>query len=1407
MKNWRKKITSVLLTLVMTAVLIPMFFATPAYAATTRCGISANWQVHTSTSSLPTSGYYYFDRNWNWTYGNNTNLKVNGTLYLDLNGKTLTLKGTSTYAAIDIYNGSKLYLYDSVGTGKIVMQSDAKFVQAVYVSGTNSLFQMNGGTISGFTKATSGGAVRVVSGGKFEMKGGTLSSCTASTGGGAVSVENASTFDMSGGTIDNCQATGTVSNTGLGGAVSIASGATFNMTGGTIQNCTSSRYGGGIDSYGTFNMSGGSINKCTSGQTGGGIYIEAGTVNIFGSAKITNCYSATYGGGIGTYKNATLNISGGEISGNSNKSGHPIYVYGSGAKAYITGGIVSGEIYPYSSGAAYASGYCTLSNFRGTNNGTKTAITFDKQGGTGGTNSVDPATWNTAMPLATMPTRMGYTFAGYWDAVSGGTQYYNANGTSTRNWNKIVAATTLYAQWTENTATLAYNANGRGEAPGNVTMKTSAATNAAAAITGVTGYTFNVWNTKADGTGTAYAAGAVVKAANVDPVATTLYAQWTPNTYTIAYNANGGENTPASITATYDANVTLADAPTRTGYTFKEWNTVQGGTGTAYAAGASVKNLAASGTVTLYAQWTANQYTVTLNNGKGSGDTTATATYDAYLPAVTVPTWEKHVFEGYYTEENGKGDRYIGKDGNGVKAWDKASDTTLYAFWKDSARVESMDLLLDGDICMRYHVAVNDPELQQSGAMTVSIGSKKPSETTIPYSDAPKDTTGAILFPFNVSSIQMAEPVKVEFKDGSGNVIAADAKSVEDYYNLVEKSSATGDQKEMVRTLVNYGYYAQQALSKTRGWTIGSDYKASTLHGDLSSTSNDLKAYKPVISGTGTNVKDIQLSLLLDSKTTLCVYVQTVDKAAPAITVDGASVIPEDNGNGWWLVKIPDIDALNLSTMHTVTANGYTVYLSALSYASVIGDSATIDAMRALLDYYQATLTANGKKMLTSATVEQSEYDYTGKAVTPVVKAYAGSNEVTGCTVKWNGNLTDAGTYTGLVTGDGYVGGVTVTVKINPVKVTAPAAETTEFTYDGTEKTVLTADEDTPYTVTGITVATDVGSYTATVSLNNTEDAANYCWEDGSTEDIVIEWSIVIVKTKVEIPAIPEATSFTYNGQAQTLEIAASDYYTVTGNTATNAGGHTATVTLKENCYWSDDSTDPIQISWTITKKEIAVPAWTVNKLTYTGEEQTGVTVEENAAYTLTDNTGTNAGSYTATLALTDPTNTCWNDDKTSNAKTIVWSIARKKIGIPQAVTGLVYDGSEQTGVEDGEGYTLSGTTKATNAGSYTATATLTDTANTCWSDNSTEAKTIEWSIAKADPEVADPVTVTYHPNGGSTEFSGSMNVNGMFSYDPDSNTTTFTSNDTQNYNTVSVEAKVNVDKTVSTVNVPLSGN
>ena len=242
--------------------------------------------------------------------------------------------------------------------------------------------------------------------------------------------------------------------------------------------------------------------------------------------------------------------------------------------------------------------------------------------------------------VITLPTstREGYNLKGWYTAATGGSKVGDA-GASYTPYSNII----LYAQWEEKTAQLTYNKNGHGTTtPAAVTMKYSTATNAADGLS-ETGYRFIKWNTKANGSGTSYEAGAQVKAANVEPSDTILYAQWQANTYTIKYVLNSGTHGSSHPTsATYDTVVNISN-PTRTGYTFSGWTMTDGNTSTAkYGTTSSAVNNAWSpattkvtatyfknltdtngGIVTLTANWTANSATVTIkkdnNNWSSSG--------------------------------------------------------------------------------------------------------------------------------------------------------------------------------------------------------------------------------------------------------------------------------------------------------------------------------------------------------------------------------------------------------------------------------------------------------------------------------------------------------------------------------------------------------------------------------------------------------------------------------------------------------------------------------------------------------------------------------------------------------------------------------------------------------------------
>lgn len=131
----------------------------------------------------------------------------------------------------------------------------------------------------------------------------------------------------------------------------------------------------------------------------------------------------------------------------------------------------------------------------------------------------------------------------------------------------------------------------------------------------------------------------------------TLDAQWTANTYTVNFNANGGSGSMDEQKLTYDKEESLSkNAFTKPGHEFTGWNTKEDGTGTSYSDEQEVKNLASEkdAKVTLYAQWKANDYTVKFDTDGGSDITDKTVKWeDNVLADVEDPTKDGFTFKGW----------------------------------------------------------------------------------------------------------------------------------------------------------------------------------------------------------------------------------------------------------------------------------------------------------------------------------------------------------------------------------------------------------------------------------------------------------------------------------------------------------------------------------------------------------------------------------------------------------------------------------------------------------------------------------------------------------------------------------------------------------------------------------------
>lgn len=235
----------------------------------------------------------------------------------------------------------------------------------------------------------------------------------------------------------------------------------------------------------------------------------------------------------------------------------------------------------------------------------------------------------------TKPVHEGYT-ATTWDG----------------NYQNVTHDETVTLQYRPNAYEIAFKPNGGTGTMSNQQMEYDKAKALNRNAFTRTGYTFTGW--KEQNAGTRHTDGETVKnLTSIDGGTVTLLAQWEPNAYIIKYNSNGGTGTMGDQHMKYDTPAKLtANAYRKTGYTFTGWRQDDKAAGTKYRNRETVTNLlsANGATTTMYAQWKANEYTVTFidgHDGKTIGTETVTYGSNATEPnkpaheGYTATTWDK----------------------------------------------------------------------------------------------------------------------------------------------------------------------------------------------------------------------------------------------------------------------------------------------------------------------------------------------------------------------------------------------------------------------------------------------------------------------------------------------------------------------------------------------------------------------------------------------------------------------------------------------------------------------------------------------------------------------------------------------------------------------------------------------
>jgi len=273
-------------------------------------------------------------------------------------------------------------------------------------------------------------------------------------------------------------------------------------------------------------------------------------------------------------------------------------------------------------------------------------ITFDSKGGS----AVDPITQEYATSVASPadPTKYGHDFSG-WYVDNEFTQPFVFETMPAQN-------ITLFAKWSLNRVGVIFDSNGGSDVETIVNDFGTAISKPADPEK--SGYTFVNWFSDE-------ALSVPYEFLTMPGETITLYAKWQINQYTISFNSNGGSAVTA-INQDYASVVTAPENPVKDGYTFLGWfdETLTN---------AYVFSTIPANSLTLYAKWGVNQYSLQFESNGGSSVATITQEFGSNVTAPAAPEKTGYSFVGWFDQTLTTA--FVFSTMAGI-------DSTLYAKWQ-----------------------------------------------------------------------------------------------------------------------------------------------------------------------------------------------------------------------------------------------------------------------------------------------------------------------------------------------------------------------------------------------------------------------------------------------------------------------------------------------------------------------------------------------------------------------------------------------------------------------------------------------------------------------------------------------------------------------------------------------------
>lgn len=854
------------------------------------------------------------------------------------------------------------------------------------------------------------------------------------------------------------------------------------------------------------------------------------------------------------------------------------------------------------------------------------------------------------------------------------------------------------------------------------------------------GYTFLGWNENGYAENATYRPGGeFIKDGAFDGDTINLFAIWKlgkEETYSVSYNANGGTNAPQGVENISGDYTITTQEPQRDGFAFLGWSKNPKATTAEYSAGATIT---LTENVTLYAVWSKGTYSVTVTTyPEGAGTVTGNALKpDGVEVFVTTTRNPGYVFKNWTVKSGG------------VNLSNSTNTTTSFTMPKNSVELVANYEVEEYIVKFNANRGTGAPSAQEAKyGEEIEIPTKKPTRAGYDFKgwalkqDANVAThqesqkyivTQSVTF-YAVWQVHIETyTLKFNLNGGYGNINGEIGK-------FVDQTKTEGAQIVIPIGGENEPYKEGFVF---KGWALTEDSTDVVLRpGDTYSRDADLE-----------------------------IFAVWKDETPPTITLEPK----QEEGSDETSIVATAYDGGKIAEYAWTMSN---TYPTAWQTDGISGETVIVEKVinqKGAHYFWAKDLTGNYTYQLMNA--YEVKYDGMGGNNTPATQYQLQNTDLTltekvpskeryvflGWSIAANpGNTTadvnfqkgekfnvNADTVLRAVWGEAFfdLSAKTAVTQIDGANVeitVTKGAYTGEISVTSSDTDIATA------TITGNIITIVPGTKIGDVEITVVESQV------GTTEKIVVTVERGIRKVSID----RTEQHFTYGDSSAKIEFLYNGKTTGLSTTTSNATVATATASEKtltitpENngtaiiglVLAQDDQylEKTVEVQVTVGKKQITITPKNNQSKVYDGTISTPI-----LTFTYTGNTGSevpkfngeltrdvggDVGKYEIKLGslslLSNNDFIAENYEIVFSTTKVYFEITPKRIIVPTANTPQEYDGTVKEGIAEGEDYVRGGEYQKTNAGKYTAIATLKDTKNFVWDDtNTTNAKNIGWEI------------------------------------------------------------------------------